>query len=143
MAASLPRVRRPGAEWLVAGMAAALLVAWPILLRVRPLPRLIPHGVPRWPGVRSVPPGRAAALVHGVAARLPWPPGCLARALTEAWVLASTGARGRLVIGVTPPGAPFDAHAWFEVQGGPSPLPRPDPWCPVVSWPIPVPRSRT
>jgi len=96
--------------------AWALLLLAPLLLRVRPLPRLL--GSTR--AERSVPldPERVAWLV-GAAAR--YAPGahCLPVALVTAWMLARQGTPATLRVGVARHAGRLTAHAWLEHRGRP------------------------
>jgi Transglutaminase-like superfamily len=96
--------------------AWALLLLAPLLLRLRPLPRLLSsirseRGAP-------LDPERVAWLV-GAAAR--YAPGarCLPVALVTAWMLARQGTSATLRVGVARHAGHLTAHAWLEHDGHP------------------------
>jgi len=133
----------PGGEQRLVATATLLLTVMPLALRARPLSRLLPRPVAGRPAgdMRAE---RIAQLVHATAARMPWSPSCLTRALVAAHLVARSGGTCTLVIGARRPSDGFTAHAWIEVDGhstDPSPV---DTWHPLARWPIPqAPPCRT
>jgi hypothetical protein len=105
-------------ERAVAAAALFLLLVMPVLLRVRGLRPLLRAGVATR---AAVTPARTRQIVVSVAACLPWTPSCLAEALTAARLIAATGGRSELVLGIGAAGTPFEAHAWLELDGGADP----------------------
>jgi len=102
----------------VAAAAVLLAAAHPALamspavlrrtLRARPLRlRVLP----------ALSPERAAAVVRGVAARLPCRPSCLEQAAALVWILAAQGTAAHMAIGVRREGGGLAAHAWVERDG--------------------------
>jgi hypothetical protein len=123
---------------VVVVLAALLLAVLPALIRLMPLPRLLPRARSALPLVQRVTPARAGALVCSVAARLPWRPACLTQALASAWVLVWTGSSAVFVLAVAPSAARFDAHAWCTPAGQPDTDRNDGRWHELVRWPLPL-----
>jgi Transglutaminase-like superfamily len=107
-------------EWPAVVSAGVLLtLARPALAR---LPAALRRSLaPRPSSIQLLPrlaPARTAAIVRGMAARLPWRPTCLEQASALVWMLAAQRTPARMVIGVRREGAGLAAHAWVEGDGG-------------------------
>ncbi|MEW6320214.1 MAG: lasso peptide biosynthesis B2 protein [Acidobacteriota bacterium] len=103
---------------------AALLAAARVAVTLLPVPTVVAAMTrPAAHTAEGPSPSRVVSLVDGIARRLPWRPTCFERALVSAWLLVRRGRRGRIVVGVVPPGAArrLKGHAWLEGEGLPCP----------------------
>lgn len=83
---------------------------WSWLARCAPAPGVVRVAA-------DVAPVRLAWLTRAVGARSPWPTTCLRQALALWCLLRRRGHPARLKIGVIRRIAPFQAHAWVELDG--------------------------
>jgi hypothetical protein len=138
--------RLPPAERAVAGHALLLLVAIPFEVRLRGLRRALRssqsqperrHFKPCGAGRASaVGVNRIPALVHSVAAHLPWTSSCLTRSLAAARLIAGSGGRAVVVLGVRTSGGRLAAHSWIEVDGQPFEPAADADWREVARWAV-------
>jgi hypothetical protein len=130
-------VRLTAAERHVVIAALVLSCTIPASLHLVSLQRLLPSRGRRWLG-RGVPPARIAALAEAAASRLPVTPSCLSRSLVTAQLLSWSGHRCDIVLAVMPPPAPFEAHAWVEVEGRAAGPPPDSHWAHLARWSLPL-----